>query len=55
MLIAADHPVDVADDAPLGETPGLTEALQAISGRTLKGNVSSDFGVSACTAGSDVK
>ena len=34
VLIAADHPVDVADDAPLGQTPALPEALQEVTGRT---------------------
>ena len=34
VLIAADHPVDVADDAPMGQAPALPEALREVAART---------------------
>ena len=34
VLIAADHPVDIADEAPLAPTPALSDALAEVSGRT---------------------
>lgn len=34
VLIAADHPVDVADEAPMGSAPQLHEAQQELGNRT---------------------
>ena len=34
VFIASDHPVDVADDAPMAPIPALAEAAKEVSGRT---------------------